>query len=246
MAKALRWALAAHKIIVAHRGASAFFPDESREAYLKAHITAPDVVWECDVNLLRDGTPICLHYPMMDATTFDTSTYDARWVLLDGQDMPKVWHTERFGVATVDVREPLIRDGSPTFELLHDVEERDHEQRGTAVTLRQFLDLALDHGATVMLEPKHSSFYLAQEPSLDIVGIIERELDGFPRDRVWMESFEKSDIERLASKFATLALVQDREERSAPLLGMYERTTTGHRLFSEMPDDTTQMRQYRG
>ncbi|KAH0471808.1 MAG: hypothetical protein KVP17_002461 [Porospora cf. gigantea B] len=239
MMNALWWPLAADKMIVAHRGASAFFPDESREAYLKAHLTAPDVIWECDVNLLRDGTPLCLHYPMMEGTTYDTSRYDARWVLLDGEGMPEVWHTERFGVPTVDVRDPLVRDGSLTFELLSDVEERDHKQRGTALTLRQFLDLALDHGATVMIEPKHSSFYLAQEPSLDIVSIIERELDEFPRHRVWMESFEKSDVERLASKFSTLALVQDREGLSAPLLGMYERTTTGHRLFSKMPHHAT-------
>lgn len=56
------------KILVAHRGASAYAPEHTREAYELAISQGADYI-EPDLQLTRDGIFICLHDATLDRTT---------------------------------------------------------------------------------------------------------------------------------------------------------------------------------
>ncbi len=55
-------------IIIAHRGASAFLPEHTLEAYAYAHAHDVDFI-EPDVVLTKDNIPICLHDVTLETTT---------------------------------------------------------------------------------------------------------------------------------------------------------------------------------
>lgn len=61
-------ALTAETTVIAHRGASAYLPEHSREAYLLAYGQGADYL-EPDLVLSADGTLIALHDKTLDATT---------------------------------------------------------------------------------------------------------------------------------------------------------------------------------
>lgn len=57
--------------IIAHRGASGYHPEQTRDAYLTAFAQRADGV-ECDIQLTADGIPVCLHDPTVDRTSDGT------------------------------------------------------------------------------------------------------------------------------------------------------------------------------
>lgn len=67
-ALASSFVFAAETTVIAHRGASAYLPEHSREAYLLAYGQGADYL-EPDLVLSADGTLIALHDKTLDATT---------------------------------------------------------------------------------------------------------------------------------------------------------------------------------
>ena len=61
-------ALAARKILVAHRGASAYAPEHTLAAYRMALAQGADYV-EQDLGITKDGRLVCLHDPTLERTT---------------------------------------------------------------------------------------------------------------------------------------------------------------------------------
>ena len=61
-------ACASKKIIIAHRGASAYLPEHTLEAYSYAHALRVDFI-EPDLVLTKDNIPICIHDIHLESTT---------------------------------------------------------------------------------------------------------------------------------------------------------------------------------
>ncbi|GAB4112334.1 MAG: glycerophosphodiester phosphodiesterase [Acidobacteriota bacterium] len=61
-------AAAPRKILIAHRGASAYAPEHTAEAYELAIRQGADYI-EPDLQMTRDGVFVCLHDPTLDRTT---------------------------------------------------------------------------------------------------------------------------------------------------------------------------------
>jgi glycerophosphoryl diester phosphodiesterase len=79
------------KQLVAHRGASAYAPEHTREAYELAIAQAADYV-EQDLGVTKDGVLVCLHDPTLERTTNVEEVYPDRarvigntrkWMLVD-------------------------------------------------------------------------------------------------------------------------------------------------------------------
>jgi glycerophosphoryl diester phosphodiesterase len=79
------------KQLVAHRGASAYAPEHTREAYELAIAQAADYV-EQDLGVTKDGVLVCLHDPTLERTTNVEAVYPDRarvtgntrqWMIVD-------------------------------------------------------------------------------------------------------------------------------------------------------------------
>ena len=70
-------ALAADKLIIAHRGASGYLPEHTLAAKALAHSMNPDYI-EQDVVLTKDGVPVVLHDHYLDTVTDVAKKFAAR------------------------------------------------------------------------------------------------------------------------------------------------------------------------
>ncbi len=79
-------AAGSRKILVAHRGASAYAPEHTAEAYELAIRQGADYI-EPDLQMTRDGAFICLHDPTLDRTTDVETRFPERRTtrILDGE-----------------------------------------------------------------------------------------------------------------------------------------------------------------
>src|SRR5689334_25368826 len=87
----------AHKLLVAHRGASAYAPEHTLAAYQLAMQQGADYV-EQDLTLTRDGVLICLHDDTLERTTDVEERFPDRAVTetaADGQPV-KRWYANDF------------------------------------------------------------------------------------------------------------------------------------------------------
>lgn len=75
-------------MVIAHRGASAYLPEHTLEAYAMAHAMGADYI-EPDLVMTKDGRLICLHDIHLEATTDvkerfpDRKREDGRWYAAD-------------------------------------------------------------------------------------------------------------------------------------------------------------------
>src|SRR5687767_5649877 len=63
-----RWRHAGRPLVVAHRGQSIAYPENTRLAYEQSAALGVKLI-ECDVNITRDGVLVMLHDPTLDRTT---------------------------------------------------------------------------------------------------------------------------------------------------------------------------------
>lgn len=76
------------QITIAHRGASAYLPEHTLEAYTYAHAIKSDFI-EPDIVLTKDSVPICIHDIHLENTTnveevfFNRKRKDGRWYAID-------------------------------------------------------------------------------------------------------------------------------------------------------------------
>lgn len=120
--------------IIAHRGASATFPEHTRAAYVEALVQGADGL-ECDVQLTADGVVVLWHDATLDRTSDATGPLHERTLAeLRALD---VWSRKGVGA-------PPASHGAPEEQLL---------------TLTDLIDLAVGVGRTVTLvvELKHPS-----------------------------------------------------------------------------------------
>ncbi|KAH0488651.1 MAG: hypothetical protein KVP17_003011 [Porospora cf. gigantea B] len=204
-------------MVVAHRGASAMHPDESREAYLQALNVSPSVFWECDVNLLDDGTPVCLHEPLMDKATDVITNVPVETRRVDGLGVADAaWAYDVTGVWP-DQMPGMFNDADELkYRLKFEIESRRKNpdpyhtsNLATPMTLDAFLALARVGGVSVFIELKHPSYYLAQ--GYDLVQVVRDRLltSGIDSSKVWIECFDAEEVLAFKDDYKVAALVWD-------------------------------------
>lgn len=92
---------AGRRILVAHRGASAYAPEHTREAYLLAIEQGADFV-EQDLQITKDGVLICLHDTTLERTTDVATVFPDRFKTVEVKgEMKKVWNVADFTLAEI-------------------------------------------------------------------------------------------------------------------------------------------------
>ena len=211
---------AAGKAIVGLGGASAFSPPNSKEAYERLFATDSLALWHCHVNLLKDGTPVCLENITMAQTTnwepsedFGGSKESRELAGIGLQGSEIKWSSSYEGIfpdqLETDPQDPF---GKLTYMVKFTKPERrahadpNHPTNlGTALRLDEFLVLAANYDVGVVLELMFSSYYLSQPAPFDLVeqtlGAVElvRSMKDvtLTDEHLWFSSSNIDDLERL-------------------------------------------------
>jgi glycerophosphoryl diester phosphodiesterase len=82
----------ANKVLVAHRGASAYAPEHTLESYRLAIEQGADFV-EQDLQVSKDGVLVCLHDSTLERTTNVESVFPARF---EGEGTARRWRVSDF------------------------------------------------------------------------------------------------------------------------------------------------------
>src|ERR687892_6045 len=80
------------KVLIAHRGASAYAPEHTRAAYQLAIDQGADYV-EQDLQITQDGVLVCLHDLTLERTTNVEEVFADRFTMARGQ---KTWPVADF------------------------------------------------------------------------------------------------------------------------------------------------------
>ena len=124
-------------LVIAHRGASAAYPEHSRSAYEKALADGADGL-ECDVRLSRDGQLVLIHDRTLDRTSDQRGPVSQRSLAqLRGVDFGGE------GIFTLDELIELAQAAGRPVQLL--IETKHPNRYGKAVELR-LLALLRRHG----------------------------------------------------------------------------------------------------
>src|SRR5207247_2483164 len=94
-------------LIIAHRGDSAHYPENTLASFASALEVGAQIV-EFDVQLTRDGTPVVIHDPTLDRTT--TGTGPVREKTLAEARAVSAGYPRRFGSAHAGERVPTLAE----------------------------------------------------------------------------------------------------------------------------------------
>ena len=217
-------------LVIAHRGASGYRPEHTRDAYLLAIELGADAV-EPDIVATRDGVLVIRHENEISGTT-DVAAHpgfaDRRTTkVIDGQRLTG-WFTEDFTwaeLATLRSRErlPRIRKANAAFD-------------GEQGVLRLSDLLAVLDGQQrpvgLVAELKHATHFASLGLPLD--ELLVAELGGWARDeRLTIESFETTVLGELRERGVDAPLVFLVEATGSPadevaLLGSAAPTYADH------------------
>ncbi len=90
-----------NKILVAHRGASSYAPENTIPAYMLAIKQGADLV-EQDLNITKDGILVCIHDVSLEATTNIEDVFPDRFEEKTvGGKMVKTWPIHKFTMAEI-------------------------------------------------------------------------------------------------------------------------------------------------
>lgn len=164
--------------VIAHRGASATWPEHTRAAYLQALADGADG-WECDVRLSADQVAVCWHDPTVDRTS------DGRGPVHE--------------LTVAELRALDVLGGARPPASLGRADEQ-------VLTLAELVDLAVaaDRPLTLAIELKHPAPYgwAAEEAVLDVLARAGWAEGGLGAVRVSLMSFHPGSVLRLAEEVA--------------------------------------------
>jgi glycerophosphoryl diester phosphodiesterase len=213
-APARQSALGRHKpIIIAHRGASAYRPEESRSAYLLAIEMGADYI-EPDIVSTKDHILVARHDNWLNDTT-DVASHPEfaglkKTKTIDGVQRTD-WFTEDFTYAQLETlrlkeRLPDLRAGSSAFDGVDRI-----------ASLDQVLQIAKDHHVGVYPETKHPTYFRGIGLPLEDELLKDLARYGFKGrdDKVFIQSFETSNL-RALSKKTKIRLIQLIDAQGAP------------------------------
>lgn len=179
-------------LILAHRGASAYLPEHTLEAYALAFAQGADYI-EPDVVLTRDGVLICAHDLVMEEVTDVAVAFPGR-ARPDGK-----WYWIDFTFAEI--------------KTLHKTGRGDAEAGVTGYTVATLdemltqvarLNSRLGKNVGVIPEPKKPSFHREQGQDLEAALASTLRRHGYTRrtDRAIIQCFELDALERLRHDLA--------------------------------------------
>jgi len=146
--------------LIAHRGASGDAPEHTLAAYRRAIEVGADLV-EPDIQITRDGVPVCLHDTTLERTTDVEAVFPDRSVVVKGRKTwpvgdftlaelktldAGVWKGERFAgerIVTFDELLTLVRG---KVGLLVETKAPDANDRAGVSMERRVLDVLKAHG----------------------------------------------------------------------------------------------------
>lgn len=197
-------------IIIAHRGASAFLPEHTLEAYAYAH--AHDVNFiEPDIVLTKDNVPICLHDVTLETTTNVEEIFPKR-KRADGH-----WYAIDFNLAEIKKLS---------------VHERTHQNRSIfpnrfpkglssfkVPTLMEFIELIqglnISTGKKIGIYPeiKKPEFHLRN--GINSAPIIMKILKKYKYDnhheKIFIQSFHPDTLKNLKTKMPLIQLIGEND-----------------------------------
>jgi glycerophosphoryl diester phosphodiesterase len=206
--------LSPSKLVIAHRGASAYLPEHTLAAYALALGQGADGI-ETDVVLSADGVPICLHDLWLETTTDVAEHYDGR-SRSDGHyyaiefTFEQIAQLRAFGRVSYAERTELPRMHVVTLEDL--------------LRLRQHLHRTTGKRFTLLVEMKSPQFHGEQGKPLEepVLQVLERYGCTTPECGVILQSFDAHSLQRLRHELRT----------SLPIYQL-----TGHVLTQEQVDE---------
>ena len=184
-------------LVIAHRGASGYFPEHTRSAYLKAIEQGAGAI-EPDLVISKDGVLVIRHENEISETTnvaqlpefADRKTTK----IVDGQELTG-WFTEDF--TWVELSTLVCRERLPEIRT-DNVAHNDSEGMLRFIDLLEIADQAGPEFSLVV-EIKHPTYFAGLGFSFEALITQDLFLAGWRTDdpRLIMESFEKSIIVRL-------------------------------------------------
>jgi glycerophosphoryl diester phosphodiesterase len=200
------------KVIVAHRGASAYLPEHTIPGYAMAYGMGADFI-EPDLMLTKDGVPIALHDRTLESTTDVADVFpgrardDGRFYAIDFtlQEIKQLAVLERFnrdtGAPTFPARFPSARDGALVLRV---------PTLAEVIELVQGLNAST--GRSVGIYPETKSSVWHREQGHDFERIVMDLLAAYgyttKEDLVIVQSFEPDSLLRLRELGSELFLVQ--------------------------------------
>jgi glycerophosphoryl diester phosphodiesterase len=179
---------AAKKQLVAHRGASAYAPEHTLEAYRLAIEQGADFV-EQDLAVTKDGVLVCIHDLTLDRTTNVEEVFPAR----SSEDTSGTVPVRRWLVADFTLAEIKQLDAGSWF---------DRRFAGARIpTFQEAIDLVRGK-AGLYPELKDPAFYRARGVSPErLLGaaVEQNRLAADPRTPLVIQSFDEATIRMLAT-----------------------------------------------
>jgi glycerophosphoryl diester phosphodiesterase len=197
-------------LVVAHRGASGYLPEETLEAYQKAIDLGADVI-EPDVISTRDGVLIARHDPQLSLTTdiANHAEFANRKTTksLDGDTAVSDWWASDFTLAEIK-----------TLGAIQPLAERPQQFNGLykVVTLQEVIDLAKAQstakGRTIGVYPetKNPTFHRDLGVPLEdkLIAIIIGAGWNSKAAPIFVQSFEPSSLKEMRGKGLNTRMVQ--------------------------------------
>jgi glycerophosphoryl diester phosphodiesterase len=208
---------AAHRrlpIVIAHRGASEYRPEESRSAYELAIEMGADYI-EPDVVTTKDRVLVARHDNWLNDTT-DVAQHPEfaglkRTKTIDGVKHTDDWFTEDFTWAqlrTLRLKErlPDQRPRSAAFDGVDPI-----------ASLEEVLQIAEQHHVGVYPETKHPTYFRSIGLPLEDELLKDLAKYGFKgkNDKVYIQSFETANLQALRKK-TSIRLIQLIDATGAP------------------------------
>lgn len=235
-------------IIIAHRGASGYLPEHTLESYTLAIQQGADFI-EPDLVMTKDGQLVVRHDNVLDLTTDVAARPEfaerKTTKIVDGITITG-WFSEDFTLAEIKTlraveRIPQVRAGNARLDSQFKVP-----------TLQEVIDLVKDMrwvvGREVGIYPetKHPTYFDSLGLSMEepLVWTLHRNGYTSPRDKVFIQSFEISNLREL-NRMTRLPLVQllwlegkpyDVEARGGTLTYEQMATPAGLRKIAEYAD----------
>ena len=234
-------------LVIAHRGASGYLPEETLEAYAKAIDMGADVV-EPDLVSTKDGVLIARHDPNLDYST-DVAKHPEfasrkKTIQVDGETQTG-WFANDFTLAEVKTLGALITDAErpQQFNALYKV-----------VTFQEIIDLVklrstqLNRTIAVYPETKNPSYHRSVGLPLEdkLIAMVKAAGWNSKTAPIFVQSFEPGSLKEMRSKGLDTRMVQliDADDYdlktgkltyAAPYNRPYDWTLAGDtRLFSAM------------
>ncbi|XP_048534379.1 glycerophosphodiester phosphodiesterase GDPDL4-like [Triticum urartu] len=162
-------------LVISHNGASGDYPDCTDLAYQKAVVDGADVI-DCDVQVTKDGIPICMSsIDLMDVTTVASSQFASQAGVIS--DIKAVAGVYTFNLTWEDIAnnlKPMISNPFGQISLSRNPRNRN---AGKFMRLSDFLAFAKGEDLSgIMITVEHASF-MAEKLGFGVVDAVIKAVD---------------------------------------------------------------------